>query len=106
MSGIESMRACWFITNPKMRRSADDAARLALGGCHVALQAAHGDFEARDTLRAGHRRRLLLADRLDESEQLGAQRLGMPRRQVSHRIAAIRLKSEAFGHLPRQKIAD
>ena len=52
--------------------SARDAARFALGRRHVALQAAHGDFKARDSFGAGNGRRLLLADRLDEGEQFGA----------------------------------
>src|SRR5438034_8360644 len=97
MNGIESMRACWFIADPKRKRSAHDAARLAQGGRDIALQATHGDFEARDSLGAGHCGRLLFADRLDEGEQFGAQRLGMAGRQMAHRIAAVSLEAEAFG---------
>ena len=45
------------------------------------------------------------ADRADEGQQLGAQRLGMADRQMPHGIAAVGLEAEAFGHLARQQIA-
>src|SRR5947209_5819618 len=106
MNGIESMRACWFMRFRKTTQSADNAARLALCGRHVTLQAAHGDFEARHALRTGNRGWLLFADCPDEGQQLGAQRLRMPGGQMTHRIAAVGLEAEAFGDLPGQKIAD
>src|SRR6476469_686966 len=87
MNGIESMRACWFITNPAANAmSARDLARPARCGGHAALQAAHRDLKARDALGAADGRRLALADRLDEGEQFGAQRLGVAGRQMAHRI--------------------
>src|SRR4051812_14122145 len=106
MKGIESIRVCWFITNPGTMRLARNLARLAGRNGHAALQAPHRDFEARHALGAGHRGRLRVADRLDEREQLGAQRLGMAGGEMPHRIAAIGLEAEAFGHLPRQQVAD
>ncbi len=51
-------------------------------------------------------RRLAVADRLDEGEQLGAQRLGVADREVPHRIAAVGLEAEALGDLPGQQIGD
>ena len=53
----------------------------------------------------GHRRRSLLGDRPNEGHQFRAQRLGMADREMAHRIAAVRLKPEAFRHLARQQVA-
>ena len=44
-------------------------------------------------------------DRADEGLQLGAQRLGMTDRKVTHRIAAVGLEAEALRHLAGQQIA-
>src|SRR5262245_13586403 len=70
-----------------------------------ALEAADGDFEAGNTFLAGDGRLTAAADGGDEGLQLGAQRLGMPDRQMAHRGAAVRLEAEAFGDLPRQQVA-
>src|SRR5262245_48474173 len=74
-----------------------DAARL---GCadRALRQAAHGDLQARHALLAARDRRAAIADRREERDQLGAQRFGVADRQVPHRIAAVRLEPEAFGH--------
>ena len=71
-----------------------------------AFQAADRDLEAGDALLAGHRRRLAGADRIDEGDKLGAQRLVVADREVPHRIGAVRLEAEALGDLARQQIAD
>ncbi len=70
-----------------------------------ALETANRDLEASNAFLAGHRRLLPVADRTDEGLQLGAQRLGVPNREVSHRIAAIRLEAEALGDLSGQQVA-
>src|ERR1700735_3209652 len=69
-------------------------------------KAAHGDLEARDALLAGHWRRLAAADRIDEGDELGAQRLRIADREVPHRIAAVGLEAETFGDLQRQQVGD
>ena len=45
---------------------------------------------------------LAVADRREEGDELGAQRLGVADRQMPHRIAAVGLEAEALGHLPRR----
>src|SRR5471030_1964506 len=108
--GWVSTRACWFIfwlEEVSCKKSASDLARgTARHGGGPALQALDRDLQARDTLVAADDRLLVVADRLHESQKLGAQRLGVADRQMPHRIAAVGLEAEALGHLPRQKIAD
>ena len=48
------------------------------------LQALRGDLEAGDAFVAGDRRRLAVTHGLEERDQLGAQRLVMPDRQMPH----------------------
>ena len=69
------------------------------------FEAADRDLEARHALFAGHRRRAAGAHRLEECDQLGAQRLVVTDRQMPHRIAAVGLEAETFGDLARQQIA-
>src|SRR3954470_15547000 len=99
---------CWFMEpclDQNESFSADDAARsLARSGGRGfgrLFEAADRDFETGDTLVAGNRRHIAGADGIEECDQLGAQRFVMADRQMPHRIAAIGLEAEAFGHLPR-----
>ena len=79
-----------------------DEARAACAGVS---QAADGDFKAGDAFVAGNRGRAAGAHRIEEGDQLGAQRLVMADREMAHRIAAVRLEAEAFGDLTGQQIA-
>src|SRR5262245_10092594 len=67
------------------------------------LEAAHGELQAGDALLAAHHRRVAAADRGEEGDQLGAQRLVVADREMPHRIAAVGLEAEAFGDLARQQ---
>src|SRR5690349_21832222 len=75
------------------------------GGNGPVLQATDCDCKPGDTLLSGDRRPLALANGAGEGLQLGAQRLGMPYREMPHGITAVRLEAEALGHLPRQEVA-
>src|SRR5262249_20839272 len=55
---------------------------------------------------ASHRGGFATADRIDEGNQLGAQRLRIADGQVPHRIAAVWLEAKAFSHLKSEQIAD
>src|SRR5438094_545503 len=86
------------------------ARELALGGdgdlaAAAAAEAAHGDIEAGDAFFPGDGGNRSVTDRGHERGKLGAQRLRMADREVPHRIAAVRLKAEAFGDLAGQEIA-
>src|SRR4051794_33501422 len=70
-----------------------------------ALEAADCYFKARYAFIARDCRLLAVADGCDESLQLCAQRLRMANREMPHRIASVRLESEAFSHLPGQQVA-
>src|SRR4051794_11277520 len=79
-----------------------DGSRDAMRG---GLQALRGDRKARDAFVAGDGRRRAGAHRVQERKQLGPQRLVMSDRQMAHRVAAVRLEAETFGHLTREEIA-
>src|SRR6266446_9171111 len=115
INGRGSGRRCWFMEPCKSwerdigARLADDATRpLARGGgCGWpggGFQTTGRDFEAGHAFIAGHCRHAAGAHRIKECDQFGAQRLVMANRQVAHRVAAVRLEAEAFGHLAGQKI--
>src|SRR6516225_4808412 len=62
------------------------------------------DFEAGDGFLAAHRRRGPGSYGAQEGENLRTQRLGVAYGQMSHGIAAIRLKAEALGYLASEHI--
>src|SRR6185312_14123640 len=72
------------------------------GGLRGGLQTACGDLEARDAFVTGDGRRTTGAHGIDEGNQFSAQRLVVSDRQMTHRIAAIRLEAETLGDLARE----
>src|SRR6185437_13193598 len=88
--------------------AADEARSLAgrrtRRGLGRIFEAANGDLEAGNALIAGHRR-LVAADRAQERNQFGAQRLVMADRQMPHRVAAVGLEAEALRDLAGEQIA-
>src|SRR6266511_1756445 len=112
--GTGSRRARCFIEwvlNRSSRRSNTSAGQpsgAAPATAHTRhgalLEATDGDFETCDAFLACHGRLPALANRCDKGLQLGAQRFGVADREMAHGIAAVGLKTEAFGHLPRQQV--
>src|ERR1700724_3187955 len=98
---------------PRYRRAktlANDAPRSLAGGSGRGgfggiFKATDCNFETGHALVAGHRGHAAASHRMEERNQLRAQRLVMAERQIAHRIAAIRLEAEAFGHLTGQESA-
>src|SRR5262249_27607060 len=107
--GAESGRVCSFMdVGLSVLESAGYATGHFAGRRRIRTsgKTAHGDLETRDALLSGNRRDRALANRLDEGQHLRPQRLGIPHGEMPHRIAAVRLKSEAFCDLTRQEISD
>src|SRR3569832_42947 len=114
MNGMFSRRRCWFMEPcsgwaEDISDLADDATRSRAGrrarrGARRIFQATDRDLEAGDAFVAGHRRHLA-AHGAQKRDQLGAQRLVVTARQVTHRIAAVGLESKTFRDLTGQQIA-
>src|SRR5260370_27592634 len=116
MNGTGSGRRCWFMEPCKDwgrgigARLADDAARPLAGGggCgrfHGRLEATDRNFKAGHAFVARHRRHPAGTHGAKECDQFGAQGLVMADRQMTHRVAAVRLEAEELGYLPREKVA-
>src|ERR1700722_5090456 len=107
MKGTVSLRRRWFMEpcdssegDIGNRDLADDAARSLAGGGSRGpgrgFQATGRDLEAGHGFLARHRRHAAAAHGVEECDQFGAQRLVMTDRQMTHRIAAIRLEAETL----------
>src|ERR1700674_747552 len=117
MKGTGSGRWCWFMEPCKIvwvldneSGLTDDAPRSLAGGRSGGgpggtFKATDRDLETGDALVAGHRRHAATAHGAEERDQLGAQRFVVADRKVAHRIAAVRLEAETFGHLTGEKVA-
>src|SRR5262245_119308 len=107
MNGIgkDSARMRWLIGSFRINReeaSANNSPRtLPLQRCvdGLSVEAADRDSQTRHRLFARYRRRLVAADRGNESHQFGAQRLLVTNREVPHGVSAVRLEPVAFGNL-------
>src|SRR5712672_2798857 len=99
---MESGASTRALTGDAPRSLAGGSGRGGFGWIFKALD---WDFETGHALVAGHRRHAAAPHRMEERDQLRAQRLVMADRQMAHRIAAVRLEAEALGHLTGQEIA-
>src|SRR6185312_17024882 len=92
----------WRLAEIQKAGLADDtpralARRRCRGGPRGSFQAAGRDFQARHCFLAGHGGYAAGPDRIEERNQIGAQRFIMADREMAHRVAAVRLETEAFG---------
>src|SRR5882724_6048302 len=93
----------WRAGHQRGRALTGDAPRSLAGGSGRGgfgwiFKALDCDFKTGHALVAGHRGHAAAPHRMEERDQLRAQRLVMANREMAHRIAAVRLEAEALGH--------